>query len=197
RMSRPTAAPSGERGILPPRLPGGADSGVYTRRNPISSVIIEVSRTQHRLSRARRRISRPAPVAPPAIPPVTQGVAVGSGRRPPATTGKIPPRAVAVASLPLTVRAVCPHDCPDACGMTVTVADGRAVKLRGDADHPFTNGFLCQKVSRYLERVYHPDRLRYPMKRVGPKGSGRFERISWDEAIATTAEHFAAIASSP
>ncbi|HMC65941.1 MAG TPA: molybdopterin oxidoreductase family protein [Gemmataceae bacterium] len=95
------------------------------------------------------------------------------------------------------VRAVCPHDCPDTCGMVVAVEDGRAVELRGDADHPFTRGFLCQKVSRYLDRVYHPDRLRWPMKRIGPKGSGRFARISWDEAIDTIARRFAEIATSP
>jgi anaerobic selenocysteine-containing dehydrogenase len=72
------------------------------------------------------------------------------------------------------VRVVCPHDCPDTCSMVVTVRDGRAVDLRGDADQPFTRGFLCQKVTRYLERVYHPDRLKYPLKRVGSKGEGRF-----------------------
>src|SRR6185369_10293396 len=54
------------------------------------------------------------------------------------------------------VRAVCPHDCPDTCSMLITVEDGHAVKLRGDPDHPFTDGYLCQKVTRYLERVYHP-----------------------------------------
>src|SRR5438045_2652218 len=94
------------------------------------------------------------------------------------------------------LRAVCPHDCPDTCGMLVTVRDGRAVELRGDPDHPFTRGFLCQKVSRYLERVYHKDRLLYPMKRVGPKGSGQFTRISWDEAIETVAGRFGEIAGS-
>src|SRR5262245_27539847 len=81
----------------------------------------------------------------------------------------------------ITVRAVGPHDCPDTCAMIVTVRDGKAIDLRGDRDHSFTNGFLCQKVSRYLERTYHPDRLKYPMKRVGAKGEGRFECISWDE----------------
>ena len=75
-----------------------------------------------------------------------------------------------------TVRAVCPHDCPDTCGIVVTVADGRAVELRGDRDHPFTKGFLCQKVARYLDRVYHSDRLQFPMRRVGAKGAGRFQR---------------------
>jgi anaerobic selenocysteine-containing dehydrogenase len=95
-----------------------------------------------------------------------------------------------------TVRAVCPHDCPDTCAMVVTVRDGRAVGLRADKDHSFTNGFLCQKVSRYLERTYHPDRLKHPMKRIGAKGEGRFERISWDEAIKTIADRFRAIAAS-
>jgi anaerobic selenocysteine-containing dehydrogenase len=95
-----------------------------------------------------------------------------------------------------TVRAVCPHDCPDTCGMTVTVQDGRAVELRGDADHPFTRGFLCGKVARYLDRVYHTDRLQFPMRRVGAKGEGRFERIPWDKAIATIADRFRTIAAS-
>ncbi|MBM4073289.1 MAG: molybdopterin oxidoreductase family protein [Planctomycetes bacterium] len=95
-----------------------------------------------------------------------------------------------------TVRAVCPHDCPDTCGMLVTVADGRAVKLRGDPDHPFTRGFLCQKVSRYLERVYHPDRLTHPLLRTGSKGAGQFRRISWDEAIDRIADAFRKIAAS-
>src|SRR5436309_6873851 len=90
-----------------------------------------------------------------------------------------------------TVRAVCPHDCPDTCGMVVTVRDGRAVDLRGDPDHPFTRGFLCQKVARYLERVYHADRLQYPQRRIGPKGPGtKFERITWEAATAAIADHF-------
>ena len=94
------------------------------------------------------------------------------------------------------VRAVCPHDCPDTCAMLVTVQDGKAIALRGDPDHAFTQGFLCQKVARYIERVYHPDRLQWPMKRVGRKGSGEFTRISWEEAIDTIARRFAAIAQS-
>jgi anaerobic selenocysteine-containing dehydrogenase len=96
-----------------------------------------------------------------------------------------------------TVRAVCPHDCPDTCGLVVTVQDGKAVKLRGDADHPFTDGFLCKKVTRYLERVYHPDRLKVPLLRSGPKGSGQFTRISWAEAIERIANEFRVIANSP
>ncbi|MBX9626152.1 MAG: molybdopterin oxidoreductase family protein [Gemmataceae bacterium] len=97
-----------------------------------------------------------------------------------------------------TVRCVCPHDCPDACGMVVTVDDstGRAVKLRGDPDHPFTRGFLCRKVNHYLDRVYHPDRLLYPLRRVGRKGEGRFVRIDWDEAIREIATRFKQIAGS-
>src|SRR6266487_3510974 len=84
-----------------------------------------------------------------------------------------------------TVYGACPHDCPDCCALETQVDEqGRAVTVRGRSDHPVTRGWLCAKVNRYLERVYHPDRLRYPMHRVGPKGSGLFERISWDEAIA-------------
>lgn len=96
-----------------------------------------------------------------------------------------------------TVKAVCPHDCPDTCGMVIQVQDGRAVSLRGDPDHPFTKGFLCTKVTRYLERTYHPGRLLYPMIRIGPKGAGEFARISWDEAIDLIATRFRAIAASP
>lgn len=95
------------------------------------------------------------------------------------------------------VRAVCPHDCPDTCAMLVTVQDGKAIALRGDPNHAFTQGFLCQKVARYIDRVYHPDRLLWPMKRVGRKGRGEFTRIGWDEAIDTIARHFAEIAQSP
>ncbi|MEG9436610.1 molybdopterin-dependent oxidoreductase [Edaphobacter sp. HDX4] len=92
------------------------------------------------------------------------------------------------------VHAVCSHDCPDSCGVLVTVeeASGRAVKLQGDPSHPVTRGFLCGKVARYLDRVYSPDRLLFPMRRRSgvPKGplpvgeeSAAFERITWDEAL--------------
>ncbi len=85
----------------------------------------------------------------------------------------------------------CPHDCPDCCALETLVDEqGRAVNVRGRADHPVTRGWLCAKVNRYLERVYHPERLLYPMKRVGPKGSGTFTRISWDEAIAEITKHW-------
>jgi anaerobic selenocysteine-containing dehydrogenase len=81
------------------------------------------------------------------------------------------------------VRGACPHDCPDTCAVITEVQDGRAVKFSGDPDHPFTAGWLCAKVRPYLDRVYHPDRLEYPMRRVGPKGSGEWERITWQDAI--------------
>ncbi|WP_232357289.1 molybdopterin-dependent oxidoreductase, partial [Burkholderia cepacia] len=80
-------------------------------------------------------------------------------------------------------RAVCPHDCPDTCAMRVTVENGKAIKVTGDPDHPPTQGVLCTKVSRYAERVHHPDRLTVPLKRIGAKGEGHFVPISWDEAF--------------
>src|SRR5688500_693075 len=95
------------------------------------------------------------------------------------------------------VRGACPHDCPDTCATLVTVEGGRAVRIQGAPDHPFTQGFLCAKVNRYLERTYHRDRLLHPMRRVGPKGMGIFERISWDDALAETTERLTAIAQSP
>src|ERR1700674_4013947 len=84
---------------------------------------------------------------------------------------------------PHIVRGACPHDCPDACSMLVTVERGRATRVQGDPDHPFTQGFLCAKVNRYLERTYHRDRLTTPLRRVGPKGRGEFVPASWDEAL--------------
>lgn len=95
------------------------------------------------------------------------------------------------------IKGACPHDCPDTCAMLVTVEDGKAVKVAGDPDHPFTNGFLCAKVNRYIERTYHRDRLLYPMRRVGPKGQGKFERISWDGALDEIAARLGAIVRSP
>ena len=81
------------------------------------------------------------------------------------------------------VRGGCPHDCPDTCATLTTVENGRAVRIQGDPDHPFTQGFLCAKVNRYLERTYHPDRLTVPLRRVGPKGSGQYAPATWDEAL--------------
>ena len=91
------------------------------------------------------------------------------------------------------VKCACPHDCPDTCVMTVAVEEGRAVAIGGDPEHRFTQGFLCAKVNRYLERVYSPERILHPMKRVGRKGEGRFERIGWDEALETIASRFRSI----
>jgi anaerobic selenocysteine-containing dehydrogenase len=93
------------------------------------------------------------------------------------------------------VRATCPHDCPDTCALLVTVEDGVATQVRGDPQHPTTAGVLCTKVSRYTERTYHKDRLLHPMKRVGNKGEGKFERIGWDEALDTIATRLKSIAS--
>ncbi len=94
----------------------------------------------------------------------------------------------------LTVRAACPHDCPDTCAMRVTVEDGRALRVQGDPEHPTTRGALCTKVSRYTERSYHPERVLHPLKRVGPKGSGRFEPVGWDEALDDIAARLGEIA---
>ncbi|MDM0114709.1 molybdopterin oxidoreductase family protein [Variovorax sp. J22R133] len=84
---------------------------------------------------------------------------------------------------PLRVLGACPHDCPDTCALVTTVDNGVATKLQGNAEHPHTAGVLCTKVSRYIERNNHPGRLVQPMRRSGPKGSGRFEPVSWDEAL--------------
>ncbi|MFC0130902.1 molybdopterin oxidoreductase [Massilia eurypsychrophila] len=92
------------------------------------------------------------------------------------------------------VRATCPHDCPDTCALLITVEDGVATEVKGDPDHPTTAGVLCTKVARYAERTYHPERLLHPMRRVGKKGEGKFERISWDEAIDTIAKRLGEIA---
>jgi anaerobic selenocysteine-containing dehydrogenase len=85
------------------------------------------------------------------------------------------------------VLGTCHHDCPDSCGWVATVEDGRAVKLRGNPDHPYSQGELCPKVNRFLDRVYSPERVLHPLRRTGPKGSGRFEECSWDEATGLVA----------
>src|SRR5580700_2092378 len=105
------------------------------------------------------------------------------------------------------VHAACSHDCPDACGVLITVEDGRATKIQGDPEHPVTRGFLCAKVAKYLDRVYSPDRVLYPMRRIAAKGlaggaaragegaraTQPWQRISWDEALDEIASRFGAI----
>jgi molybdopterin guanine dinucleotide-containing S/N-oxide reductase-like protein len=103
--------------------------------------------------------------------------------------------------MPRTVHAACPHDCPDACSVLITVDDlGKATKIQGNPDHAATRGFLCGKVAKYLDRVYSPDRVLYPLRRKknAPKGGGHknfddFERITWDVALDEIATKFAAI----
>ena len=90
-------------------------------------------------------------------------------------------------------RVTCTHDCPDACAMLVTVRDGRAIDVSPNPAHPVTGRHLCVKVDRYLERVYHPDRLLTPLRRSGPKGSGTFERTSWDDALDVIADRWSDI----
>lgn len=80
------------------------------------------------------------------------------------------------------VRSVCPFDCPDTCGLHVTLSDGKVTKVTGDPDHPVTKGAICNKVRQFPDRIHHPDRLMHPLKRIGPKGSNEFRRITWDEA---------------
>jgi anaerobic selenocysteine-containing dehydrogenase len=88
-----------------------------------------------------------------------------------------------LSSEPTRIRGACPHDCPDTCATITEVQDGKAIRFYAEEDHPITQGWLCAKVRPYLERVYHPDRLTTPLRRVGPKGSGQWERCSWDETI--------------
>src|SRR5205814_3472437 len=78
-----------------------------------------------------------------------------------------------VEAMKKVVHAACPHDCPDACGVLITVEDGRATKIQGDPGHPVTRGFLCAKVAKYLDRVYSPDRVMYPMRRIAAKGAAK------------------------
>jgi len=92
-------------------------------------------------------------------------------------------------------RSVCPHDCPDTCGLLVAVEDGRVVSVKGDPDHPFTRGAVCVKVKHYGERVHSPLRIHHPLKRVGEKGEGAFEPISWDQALAEIVERYGRIIS--
>ena len=91
------------------------------------------------------------------------------------------------------LRTICPHDCADTCSVLAKVEDGRLVKVEGDSSHPVTQGFLCRKLSPAPARVYRDDRLATPLRRTGPKGSGQFEPVSWDDALATIAGRWQAI----
>ena len=97
-------------------------------------------------------------------------------------------------SVPHTVRGACPHDCPDTCALLTTVQDGIAIKVQGNPAHAHTDGVLCTKVSRYTERTYHPERILKPLKRSGPKGSGQYTTVGWDEALSDIATRLQAIA---
>ncbi|MBM4348544.1 MAG: molybdopterin oxidoreductase family protein [Deltaproteobacteria bacterium] len=90
-------------------------------------------------------------------------------------------------------RSVCPYDCPDACGLLVEVSDGRAIKVSGDPEHPFTRSTLCPKMNRYQNTVHSPLRLTQPLIRAGEKGSGQFQPISWEEAIRRIVDRWNAI----
>lgn len=92
-----------------------------------------------------------------------------------------------------TRYSVCPHDCPDTCGWRVTMDKGQILRIEGDAAHPVTQGVICEKVRYYTERVDHPDRILYPMRRRGPKGSGQFERISWEAAFEEITDRWTSI----
>lgn len=97
-------------------------------------------------------------------------------------------------SISKIARSVCPHDCPSTCALDVEIIDSKTIgRVRGAKDDPYTAGVICEKVARYAERVHNPSRVHYPMKRVGPKGSGQFERVSWDEALDDIAQKFLSI----
>ena len=88
-------------------------------------------------------------------------------------------------------HSTCPHDCPSACALDIEVIGGQTIgRVRGSKLHSYTAGVVCAKVARYAERIHHPDRLMHPMRRTGPKGSGQFARISWDEALDEIAARF-------
>ena len=87
------------------------------------------------------------------------------------------------------VRGACPHDCPDTCALVTTVQNGVALKVQGNPGHPATGGVLCAKVAKYAERTHHPERLLHPLKRVGPKGSGQFQRVGAGVIIFLAEQH--------
>src|ERR1700739_2472312 len=88
-------------------------------------------------------------------------------------------------------HSTCPHDCPSACALDIEVIDNTSIgRVRGSKLQTYTAGVVCAKVARYAERIHHPDRLMHPLRRTGPKGSGQFAQISWDQALDEIAERF-------
>src|ERR1700760_4726379 len=88
-------------------------------------------------------------------------------------------------------HSTCPHDCPSACALDIEVIEGRSIgRVRGSKKQTYTAGVVCAKVARYAERIHHPERLMFPMRRIGKKGSGQFARITWDEALEEIAGRF-------
>lgn len=107
----------------------------------------------------------------------------------------MPPDGSIVPASPHIAHSVCPHDCPSACPLDVEItAEGKVGRVRGASSNPYTDGIVCAKVGRYAERIYHPERVTQPLKRVGPKGSGQFEVISWDQALDEIVAKFQAAA---
>src|SRR3954468_3681293 len=102
--------------------------------------------------------------------------------------------AVSVLKGSAVVKGACPHDCPDTCSLLTTVVDGVATKVQGNPEHRHTDGVLCTKVSRYTERTYDAGRVLHPLRRTGPKGSGSFERVGWEEALDDIAYRLSEIA---
>ena len=94
-----------------------------------------------------------------------------------------------VEAFPRIGHSACPHDCPSTCALDVDLLSPTKIgRVRGAPDNSYTAGVVCAKVARYADRIHHPDRLLHPLRRTGSKGSGEFERISWDEALDITAE---------
>ena len=90
-----------------------------------------------------------------------------------------------------TGHSVCPHDCPSTCALDVELLDARTIgRVRGAKENSYTLGVICEKVGRYAERIHHPDRLVHPLKRKGAKGSGQWQRLTWDDAMGETTESF-------
>ena len=132
-----------------------------------------------------------------ATPEIPGGCTVYPRARPTAVAGFITMAGMSLAApLPLStaVRGACPHDCPDTCALLTTVENGVAVRVQGNPAHAHTGGVLCAKVSKYPERTYHPERILTPLKRSGPKGSGQFTPVGWDEALQDIAARLAQIA---